>query len=515
MHLLMSMSAAKNKEIPGILLLAGQKTFGRNKSNVPIYKFIPNNTELNPLLVPYKMKTMGFSKVFSNLFVLVIANANDSLGKYGTLTNVIGQVDDLASFYDYQIICKNLNISLSNLTKAIIQQKITPNLFSNLSNKEDWMQKYSIQDKLNNAVVWTIDPHGCADFDDAYSISYDIETSASTLTIYIANVPIILDSFSLWDKLSERVATIYLPASKRPMLPTILSEGLCSLKAGTERVAFAMEFSISKDSDIPTFIRHYNCLVNVRRNFIYEEPDLLLNADYQRLKSIISKPNDGSFDSHDVVAKMMIWMNAQSAQLLIEKTQGILRTVVKTENNNESADLSPMAQQIHHWKCMHGEYVLINAGATYRHSALELDAYAHITSPIRRLVDVINMSLLCFENLEAKSIYSLWSGKMDELNIRMKGIQKVQNTCTLLEKITTSPELLSQTLEGFVFDETMVYIPTLKITSKFTSEKTETDEVVVVVDDNVDDLEKNKKLFKIFLFSDEHNIPKKIRIMQV
>lgn len=493
------------KEIPAILLLAGQKTYGRTKSNVPIYRCVPNNPELSPMLVPYKMKSMGFTKVFSNLYVLV--TSNQTCENKGTLVNVLGPTNDVNAFYEYQIICKNLNISLTNLTKTLIRKKITPEL----QITDAWIAKYHVRDCRNADAphVYTIDPAGCKDFDDAFSIRKDKDGNSEKiiLTIYIANVPVILDTLELWDQLSERTATIYLPNTKRPMLPPILSEGLCSLKAGSDRVTFAMEFSLKNNT--MTYLSHYNCLVRVQRNFVYEENALLHNKDYQLLKQTFSD----AVDSHEMVERMMIGMNAQSAALLIQKQRGIFRTVTKKEDSGEYDTInSPAQKHIYNWKCMHGQYVMYDESdtATFRHATLDLDAYAHVTSPIRRLVDVINMSWLCFSespsyfSFENRCTAAAW---LEGLNEQMKAIQSVQNTCNLLDKITNTPFITDEIFDGHVFDENMVYIPSLHLTTKFTAQ-------METKQSNEPSLT-NKGKFRLFLFSDEHALYKKVRIMRV
>jgi hypothetical protein len=116
------------------------------------------------------------------------------------------------------------------------------------------------------------------------------------------------------------------------------------------------------------------------------------------------------------------------------------------------------------------------------------------------------MTCLCFNNNNKESaLYSTWAQKINELNINMKSIQKVQNMCVLLEKVTNSPDLLNQSFDGHTFDKNMVYLPALNLISKFTEP----------LQAQANENKNKKKQFKIFLFSDEYNIPKKIRIMQI
>ena len=61
-----------------------------------------------------------------------------------------------------------------------------------------------------------------------------------------------MDVLNLWDSFSQRISTIYLPDRKRPMLPTILSDCLCSLQEKTTRIAFTMDIFIKDGAIIDT-----------------------------------------------------------------------------------------------------------------------------------------------------------------------------------------------------------------------------------------------------------------------
>ena len=57
-------------------------------------------------------------------------------------------------------------------------------------------------------------------------------------------------TLKLWNSFTKRVSTIYLPDRKRPMLPTILSDTLCSLQENENRFALTMEIVINNDGTI-------------------------------------------------------------------------------------------------------------------------------------------------------------------------------------------------------------------------------------------------------------------------
>ena len=220
--------------MPGVLIINGNKTYGRQdkKNGKLLYKCIPDDVRLPAFLVPYELKHVGFSKVFVNLYVTIQFKDWSSKHPVGSLTQVIGQVDTLDCFYEYQLYCKSLNTSIQRLqkdtSKAVKEKDATNDAFvegiclnAGIESRIDWP-------------IFTIDPKGSTDFDDGFSIKR-LDNGHAILSIYVANVTIWLDALNLWQSFSKRISTIYLPDKKRPMLPTILSDCLCSLQANAKR----------------------------------------------------------------------------------------------------------------------------------------------------------------------------------------------------------------------------------------------------------------------------------------
>ena len=213
--------------IPGILILNDNRTYGRSTTNNRLlYRCIPNDKTLSPVLVPYKIN-MGFSKVIKNLYILFSTREKTS-----TLVETIGEIDILENFYEYQLYCRDLkhkHPSFSLSSEILYQTK----------REEESIQPF----------IFTIDNFGTIDFDDAFSIE-QISITHVKVTIYIANVPFILSKYNLWHHFhlfQERVASIYLPNKKIPLFPTKLSE-LCSLTAGQVRPSFSLSLYINKNT---------------------------------------------------------------------------------------------------------------------------------------------------------------------------------------------------------------------------------------------------------------------------
>jgi exoribonuclease R len=144
---------------------------------------------------------------------------------------------------------------------------------------------------------------------------------------------------------------------------------------------------------------------------------------------------------------------------------------------------------------------------------LGLDAYIHITSPIRRIVDLLNMIQIQNNNQlinlsdEAAKFYLKWCQNIDYINTTSRSIRQVQNDCNLLNICHNNIELFNKVYEGYCFDKTltnnnlfqyMVFLPELRISSK------------IIVTYEIDNYSKHN--FKLFLFNNEEKFKKKIRL---
>lgn len=494
--------------IPGVLILEGNKIYGKEK-NKNLYKCLPDDKRLPPFLIPYEMKNIGFIKFQSNKYVNFKFLKWDKQHPIGILTQTIGDVNKLENFYEYQLYCKSLNATIQNFTKAA---KDAIKLKSQTEFVDSIMKNNpQIEDRTNLKII-TIDSKNTLDFDDAIGIQNNSDNTV--ITIYISNVSIWLETLNLWKSFSSRIATIYLPDKKRPMLPTILSDSLCSLKENEQRFTFAMDIYIQNGTIIKTEI--VNALIKVNKNYFHTDKSLLHDNEYNKIfmcvKNLLPKykyiPNIKN--SNDIISYLMIFMNYYCAKHFENYDNGIYRTSVYNTNTKIPNNIP---DEIHKfmkiWSSSSGQYVKGKSP----HQLLDLDAYIHITSPIRRLIDLLNL-IKIQENLNLfhfgdniNNFYDVWISKLEYINTTMRAIRKVQMDCSMLELCTNHPEIRDTDYKGFLFDKVqrndglfqyIVYLPQLKIVSKITSREEK---------NNYDEAQ-----FKIYLFEDEEKIKKKIRL---
>lgn len=94
------------------------------------------------------------------------------------------------------------------------------------------------REDLTDTFIFTIDPPDARDFDDAIQIAYDDVTQEWELGVHIADVASFVSQGSALDSGAiKRGNSVYLPRRVIPMLPEVLSNGVCSLQEGVRRWA--------------------------------------------------------------------------------------------------------------------------------------------------------------------------------------------------------------------------------------------------------------------------------------
>ena len=501
------------KYIAGVLMLDGNKTYGRteNKKRL-LYKCIPDDKHLPAFLVPYDIK-IGFFKSNENKYVIFkYENWNDKHPR-GSILETLGDVSVLNVFYEYQLYCKSLHASLADFTKKTRETL-------NKASMDEYIQQilnnpnYQIEDRKSE-YIFTIDPANSQDFDDGFGV-VELPEGRTKVSIYIAQVYFWLDTLDLWDSFSKRVSTIYLPDQRRPMLPTILSDNLCSLQKGEPRFALVLDIIIDEKGNIvEDEITYKNVFIKVKKNYVYEK--LMGNKYYNKLFDITTNLDEMVKDSHDVVAFWMIKMNEICGKIFKAKQIGIFRTskYAQTEQKYVNQTMNDNVRRvINHWNNVSGKYVLYHEGCNIEHEVMNISSYIHITSPIRRIVDLLNQMMMIhklglIQNISKRGEEFLndWLKQIDYINVSMKSIRKIQTDCNVLHRCYTDENIMEKTYNGVVFDKTekmsgmnmyMVYLEELNLLSRITT---------------INKIDNYSKIScRLYLFEDEDKIKKKIRL---
>ena len=103
---------------------------------------------------------------------------------------------------------------------------------------------------MRNDLTFTIDPKDAKDFDDALSFT-KLENGNYEIGIHIADVSHYLEPKTILDdEAYKRATSVYLVDRVVPMLPEMLSNGVCSLRPNEEKLTFSAVFEINEKAQI-------------------------------------------------------------------------------------------------------------------------------------------------------------------------------------------------------------------------------------------------------------------------
>lgn len=519
-------------QYPGILILDTNKTYGRtaNKKRL-LYKCILDfSNENEPVYVPYDIP-MGFHKKFTNKYVLVTKGS-----PHGQIAETIGDVDHYESYAKYRMYCRNLWTSLSRLSKilhSVLQNNNVNNDETSIIQGIFQNPRYFVKD-FSNFPLFTIDPKGCLDIDDGFSLEYTNDTT-TVFHIHIANPSLVLDHLypNIWNDLTERTTTIYLPHKKEPMLPKQISEDLCSLKQGAFRITLSLIVTLDGHGNVLD-TQFHSGMVRVEQNYDYDDMDIPPCASfskttcyqhYQIIKTITEKRCQKTLDSHEVVEHWMVFMNHECGKWLANKQQGIFRVshVVSENHASRRLDLENICDHevkraVSEWASISGKYTSWdNGNEQLDHVAMGISHYVHITSPIRRMVDLVNQILLLKHCTNHNGMTHSWSEQciyfvnkyicsegIEKINKQNKQARKIQQECEDM-RWAMQTENLNQSYTGIVLDilqdenKAVVYLKSLKR------------RIYVKIKDHGDLLQYAHYEFCAYYFEKEGKLQKKIK----
>lgn len=140
---------------------------------------------------------------------------------------------------------------------------------------------------LRHAHVFTIDPQDAKDFDDALSIE-PLENGGHRVGVHIADVSAYVKPGTALDtEARERGNSTYLVGTVIPMLPHALSNGLCSLVEGEDRLTKSVFLDFTKNGKIEK-TEFADSVIRSAKRLTYEQAHALMKED--DLKAIRALP---------------------------------------------------------------------------------------------------------------------------------------------------------------------------------------------------------------------------------
>jgi ribonuclease R len=188
------------------------------------------------------------------------------LSPEGKITDVLGKAGDVKT--EFKALIKKYGLTKSFPKKVKDEVK---NIDFEIGSGE-----ISKRIDLRDKTIFTIDPADAKDFDDAVSIDIN-EKGNYLLGVHIADVSYyVKEDTSLDDEAFRRGTSVYLMNDVVPMLPEKLSNDICSLKEGVDRLTFSVFIEIGPRGGIIDFSISKS-VINSKKRFTYEEVQKIID----------------------------------------------------------------------------------------------------------------------------------------------------------------------------------------------------------------------------------------------
>jgi exoribonuclease II len=271
---------------------------------------------------------------------------------------------------------------------------------------------------FSNLAPITIDGATTLDFDDALTI--EEQGDNYLVGIHISDVAhYVRPGDPLFQEAMERGTSLYFPEGQIPMLPRHLSQGICSLIQGELRAAFSFMILLSKEAEVLR-VRITPSVIKVARRLTYEEADARMESDPElRIFDMLCKKlrkkrieagalllpfpdvnifidasgkvhvnlNPSDTPSRTLVSEMMILANSEAARYVADRmAPGLFRTQDPPKQRLITDDDNDLFLNTRQRKQLARGELLTHAKD---HSGLGVSQYTTVTSPIRRLLDLV------------------------------------------------------------------------------------------------------------------------------
>jgi ribonuclease R len=198
-----------------------------------------------------------------DLVVVALDTVSDHRGEMtGAVVERLGQIDQPGVVE--QAILRLYGLTDQFPAEALAEAQALSDTFS----EHDLGDRWDLRDRP----AITIDPASARDFDDAVN-AYPGTGADDTIVIevHIADVSHYVQPGTALDQAARtRSTSVYLPGCCVPMLPERVSNQLCCLQQGVDRLTYTVRFEVDQAGEITSF-RLHDSVIRSRRRCTYDE----------------------------------------------------------------------------------------------------------------------------------------------------------------------------------------------------------------------------------------------------
>ena len=384
---------ARGKRAEGAVLRilehANKTVIGFYQKNKNFGFVLPDNQKLGQDIFIPQGKDMG--AVTGHKVIVRITDFGDDRKKpEGVITEILGHVNDPG-------------VDILSIIKAYgLPEGFPDDVMVQVAGIPDEVEEEEKKNRLDlrHLQTVTIDGEDAKDLDDAISISKKNDDHY-TLGVHIADVSHYVTENSPLDKEAlKRGTSVYLVDRVIPMLPHKLSNGICSLNAGTDRLALSCLMEIDGKGNVIGH-RIAETLIQVDRRMTYTAVNYERNAATKIIEDFMLMANETIaedyfwqelpflYRTHDYpdpekMKRLGTFINnfgytirTQNGEVHPKELQKLLD---KIEGTPEEALISRLTLR----SMKQAKYTTVCTG----HFGLAANYYTHFTSPIRRYPDL-------------------------------------------------------------------------------------------------------------------------------
>lgn len=233
---------------------------------------IPDNQKINKDIFIPQGKDMG-AVTGHKVVVKVTDFGSDKAKPEGVITEIIGHVNDPGT-------------DIISIIRAYgLPEEFPPEVMKQVERIADAVDEREWKGRLDvrNLQTVTIDGEDAKDLDDAITLSK--EQGVYTLGVHIADVTnYVTENSPLDEEALKRGTSVYLVDRVIPMLPHKLSNGICSLNAGADRLALSCMMEIDEHGTVLGH-RIAETVINVDRRMSYTDVNAIItDRDEETMK---------------------------------------------------------------------------------------------------------------------------------------------------------------------------------------------------------------------------------------
>lgn len=285
----------KEAEVVRIMEHSNKEIVGYYQKSKSFGFVIPDNQKISDDIFIAKKDSMG--AVTGHKVVVKLTHFGDDRRKpEGKVIEILGHVNEPGT--DILSIVRAFNLPM----------EFPEQVMNDLEGIPDSVSEKEIEGRLDlrDWMTVTIDGEDAKDLDDAITLSKN--EKGFQLGVHIADVTHYVKEYTPLDKEAlKRGTSVYLVDRVIPMLPHKLSNGICSLNAGEDRLALSCIMDIDASGKI-TGHKIAETVIRVNRRMSYRQVDVILRANAVK--------NGGKYDGVDYSKENKIGIKEESSNCL-------------------------------------------------------------------------------------------------------------------------------------------------------------------------------------------------------